>query len=130
MAWNALTLLAILAPAVTGLTPTSVARGSLVLRSHQVGVARFTGPARYARSAVRCTVAEDDGMIFGVPADVARPIGTVLAGQLVLFIGVGAIIPTLPLYAKAIGLSSPRRCDHFGAGARPAPTGTPSGWVC
>ena len=43
---------------------------------------------------------------FGVPADVAAPLSLLLFGQLVLFIGVGAIIPTLPLYTKEIGLSS------------------------
>ena len=32
--------------------------------------------------------------------------GVLLAAQFVLFVGVGAVIPTLPLYGKAIGLSS------------------------
>lgn len=47
-----------------------------------------------------------DGAIFGVSSDVAAPLAALLVGQLVLFIGVGAIIPTLPLYTKEIGLSS------------------------
>ena len=41
-----------------------------------------------------------------MPADVATPLSKLLLGQLVLFTGVGAIIPTLPLYTKEIGLSS------------------------
>ena len=41
-----------------------------------------------------------------VPRDtVAKPLSLLLAAQLVLFIGVGAVIPTLPIYGKAIGLS-------------------------
>lgn len=38
--------------------------------------------------------------------DIAVPMGVLLAAQFVLFVGVGAVIPTLPLYGKAIGLSS------------------------
>jgi hypothetical protein len=38
--------------------------------------------------------------------DIALPMGVLLAAQFVLFVGVGAVIPTLPLYGKAIGLSS------------------------
>ena len=46
-------------------------------------------------------------MLFGLPRDgVALPLGLLLAAQFVLFVGVGAVIPTLPLYGKAIGLSS------------------------
>ena len=45
--------------------------------------------------------------LFGLPReDVAKPLGLLLAAQFVLFVGVGAVIPTLPLYGKAIGLSS------------------------
>eukprot|EP00592_Proboscia_alata_P010428 CAMPEP_0194362864 /NCGR_PEP_ID=MMETSP0174-20130528/10712_1 /TAXON_ID=216777 /ORGANISM="Proboscia alata, Strain PI-D3" /LENGTH=469 /DNA_ID=CAMNT_0039136037 /DNA_START=227 /DNA_END=1636 /DNA_ORIENTATION=+ len=35
-----------------------------------------------------------------------QPLALILLSQFVLFIGVGAVIPTLPLYAKSIGLSS------------------------
>lgn len=50
---------------------------------------------------------DKDGTVFGLPrVDVAEPLGLLLACQLVLFVGVGAVIPTLPLYGKAIGLSS------------------------
>jgi MFS family permease len=44
--------------------------------------------------------------LFGFPADVARPLVVLLIAQFILFIGVGAVIPTIPLYGKAIGLSS------------------------
>ena len=44
---------------------------------------------------------------FGLPREtVAQPLGTLLAAQLVLFVGVGAVIPVLPLYGREIGLSS------------------------
>ena len=43
----------------------------------------------------------------GIPIDrVAKPFGVLLVAQFVLFLGVGAVIPTLPLYGKEIGLSS------------------------
>lgn len=44
--------------------------------------------------------------LFGVPVSVASPLALLLVSQLVLFIGVGAIIPAIPLYGKEIGLSS------------------------
>ena len=43
--------------------------------------------------------------IFGVQRKVVQPLALLLAAQLVLFIGVGAVIPVLPLYGKEIGLS-------------------------
>jgi MFS family permease len=46
-------------------------------------------------------------MIFGVPRDtVAAPLALLLLSQFILFIGVGAVIPSIPLYGKEIGLSS------------------------
>merc|ERR1719215_1613243 len=45
--------------------------------------------------------------LFGLPRkEVAQPFGLLLFSQLVLFVGVGAVIPTIPLYGKSIGLSS------------------------
>jgi len=38
--------------------------------------------------------------------DIARPLALLLFAQFILFIGVGAVIPTIPLYGKEIGLSS------------------------
>ena len=37
---------------------------------------------------------------------VGEPLALLLFAQLVLFVGVGAVIPTIALYGKAIGLSS------------------------
>jgi len=39
------------------------------------------------------------------PKDVAGPFALLLASQFLLFIGVGAVIPSIPLYGKEIGLS-------------------------
>ena len=44
--------------------------------------------------------------MFGLPRDVAEPLRTLLASQFILFLGVGALLPALPLYAQSIGLSS------------------------
>ena len=44
--------------------------------------------------------------LFGFPKDVASPLLLLLLSQFLLFIGVGAIIPSIPLYGKEIGLSS------------------------
>ena len=41
-----------------------------------------------------------------VPNSTAKPLSLLLVAQFILFIGVGAVIPTIPLYGKAIGLSS------------------------
>ena len=40
-----------------------------------------------------------------LPEDVEKPFSLLLFSQFVLFIGVGAVIPTIPLYGKAIGLT-------------------------
>ena len=76
--------------------------------AHQVRIAR--AKEVFQRSSVirGCEGNKEggDGAIFGVSSDVAAPLAALLVGQLVLFIGVGAIIPTLPLYTKEIGLSS------------------------
>ena len=49
--------------------------------------------------------AEDGDGLFGLPDDVAKPFALLMAAQLILFVGVGAVIPVMPLYGKAIGLS-------------------------
>ena len=49
---------------------------------------------------------ETDETLFGFPVTVASPLALLLISQLILFIGVGAIIPAIPLYGKEIGLSS------------------------
>ena len=48
---------------------------------------------------------DDSWWAFGVGEDVARPLRALLLSQLVLFLGVGALLPALPLYAQSIGLS-------------------------
>jgi DHA1 family multidrug resistance protein-like MFS transporter len=45
--------------------------------------------------------------IFGFPREtVAAPLALLLISQFFLFVGVGAVIPSIPLYGKEIGLSS------------------------
>ena len=45
--------------------------------------------------------------LLGLPrTSVAQPLGLLLLAQFLLFIGVGAVIPVIPLLGKAIGLSS------------------------
>ena len=51
-------------------------------------------------------VVDDDSLLFGLPRDVAEPLRTLFASQFILFLGVGALLPALPLYAQSIGLSS------------------------
>ncbi len=48
---------------------------------------------------------EGDGKIFGVPEDTGKSLALLLFSQFLLFIGVGAVIPSIPLYGKEIGLS-------------------------
>eukprot|EP00929_Paragymnodinium_shiwhaense_P100125 TRINITY_DN62184_c0_g1_i1.p1 TRINITY_DN62184_c0_g1~~TRINITY_DN62184_c0_g1_i1.p1 ORF type:complete len:545 (+),score=92.50 TRINITY_DN62184_c0_g1_i1:169-1803(+) len=48
----------------------------------------------------------DVGADESLPADVGQPLAMLLVAQFVLFIGVGAVIPVIPLYGKAIGLTS------------------------
>ncbi|CAL6282304.1 unnamed protein product [Bathycoccus prasinos] len=44
--------------------------------------------------------------IYGIPRDaVFAPLAGLLVSQLVLYIGVGVLLPALPLYAQSIGLS-------------------------
>ena len=50
---------------------------------------------------------EDEETMFGLPKEsVASPLTLLLLSQLILFVGVGAVIPTIPLYGKEIGLSA------------------------
>ncbi|KAL7548938.1 hypothetical protein ACHAWF_012205 [Thalassiosira exigua] len=65
-----------------------------------------------ASSAVRSTTQTDaigrkrKRSDAGVPPEVLRPFSLLLLSQFVLFLGVGAVIPTIPLYGQSIGLSS------------------------
>ena len=48
---------------------------------------------------------EEISSIIGIPKSTAKPLGLLLFAQFILFIGVGAVIPTIPLYGKEIGLT-------------------------
>ena len=76
---------------------------------------RLTGcvlPARRLSTPLLCAsdgegASDGEDRLFGLPRkEVAQPLGLLLFSQLVLFVGVGAVIPTIPLYGKSIGLSS------------------------
>jgi len=49
---------------------------------------------------------EEEFLFFGVPETTAKPLALLLFAQFILFIGVGAVIPSIPLYGKEIGLSA------------------------
>jgi len=50
---------------------------------------------------------DEEDRIYGLPREsVASPLALLLLSQFILFIGVGAVIPTIPLYGKEIGLSA------------------------
>ena len=50
---------------------------------------------------------DNEKQILGLPREsVASPLALLLLSQFILFVGVGAVIPTIPLYGKEIGLSA------------------------
>ena len=52
------------------------------------------------------TAAKEISTVYGIPRDtVLTPLAGLLLSQLVLYIGVGVLLPALPLYAQSIGLS-------------------------
>ena len=84
----------------------------------------FSSPAiGVQRIAARATVPqareETSGAVFGLPRDtLAIPFALLLLAQFILFIGVGAVIPTLPLFAKeSFGLSNAANGIVIGAPA-------------
>ena len=52
-----------------------------------------------------------------IPPEVLRPFTLLLLSQFILFVGVGAVIPTIPLYGQSIGLSSASNGIVIGAPA-------------
>jgi len=65
----------------------------------------------YTRTHLNNKVPESDDVIVDVagvqmPKETAKSLALLLLAQFILFIGVGAVIPTIPLYGKEIGLSS------------------------
>jgi len=103
--------------------PPLATRGARVARRHAcVSRTRVDGRGRHAtrrdaltdgtRGVSSTTPSPDpnDGdendVVFGLPRKaVAEPFGILLGSQFVLFVGVGALLPALPLYAQSIGLS-------------------------
>ena len=88
----------------------------------QANAVTVHGPAWHSRRSatpLRAT-AEDsaDELLFGLPRDdVARPLALLLFSQLVLFVGVGAVIPTIPIFGKSIGLTGAANGVVLGAPA-------------
>ena len=67
----------------------------------------LTNPKNSGKEGVELKEQKEENEWRGIPIDrVAKPFGVLLLAQFVLFLGVGAVIPTLPLYGKEIGLSS------------------------
>lgn len=125
------TLLHLLLLSVTG-----VATFGTSTRFHQASkpgsVSHASSPTRaapiFAWQQRAASSENDEPLLFGVPKNtVAEPLGLLLFAQFVLFIGVGAVIPVMPLYGKAIGLSGATNGIILGApalalliGAQPA----------
>ena len=87
---------------------------------------RLTGcvlPTRRLSTPLLCAsdgegASDGEDRLFGLPREeVAQPLGLLLFSQFVLFVGVGAVIPTVPLYGKSIGLSSSENGLILGAPA-------------
>ena len=51
-----------------------------------------------------CSTREEQIGALGVPDSVGKPLVLLLATQAILFVGVGACLPALPLYGAALGL--------------------------
>ena len=50
-------------------------------------------------------VEEEEEEETTIPPEVLQPFSLLLLSQFILFLGVGAVIPTIPLYGQSIGLS-------------------------
>lgn len=62
--------------------------------------------ARRKRAAITSRNDEEDGSgLFGLPPGIDYYFIQLLFAQFVLFVGVGAVIPVIPLYGKSLGLS-------------------------
>lgn len=48
----------------------------------------------------------DESEESGIPPEVLKPFSLLILSQFILFLGVGAVIPAIPLYGQSIGLSS------------------------
>ncbi len=82
---------------------------SLSVPQHHSVVNRWHNNHNPTSTLLKATVEDENiSKIAGVelPKSTADPLGLLLVAQFILFIGVGAVIPTIPLYGKEIGLSS------------------------
>lgn len=89
------------------LTPTSVYAIALAPTSvHAIALA----PATLHTASLPCAVPKRSAPVAlsALPdsEEVVRPLSLLITAQFILFIGVGAVVPVLPLYGKSIGLSS------------------------
>ena len=105
------TLYAVSAGAISlGASAATIGRHDLASCSRHL--TRCVLPTRRLSTPLLCAsdgegASDGEDRLFGLPRkEVAQPLGLLLFSQLVLFVGVGAVIPTIPLYGKSIGLSS------------------------
>ena len=74
----------------------------------------------YARKRSTTIELDDEAQnsdIVAIPPEILRPFALLLLSQFILFVGVGAVIPTIPLYGQSIGLSSTSNGIVIGAPA-------------
>lgn len=64
----------------------------------------FVSYARYTTAELDDETQNSD--MVSIPPEILRPFALLLLSQFILFVGVGAVIPTIPLYGQSIGLSS------------------------
>jgi MFS family permease len=74
----------------------------------------------YARKRSTTIELDDEAQnsdMVAIPPEILRPFALLLLSQFILFVGVGAVIPTIPLYGQSIGLSSTSNGIVIGAPA-------------
>ena len=116
------TLYAVSAGAISlGASAATIGRHDLASCSRHL--TRCVLPTRRLSTPLLCAsdgegASDGEDRLFGLPREeVAQPLGLLLFSQLVLFVGVGAVIPTIPLYGKSLGLSSSENGLILGAPA-------------
>ena len=60
---------------------------------------------------------DQNSATVAIPPEILRPFALLILSQFILFVGVGAVIPTIPLYGQSIGLSSTSNGIVIGAPA-------------
>eukprot|EP00854_Cymbomonas_tetramitiformis_P010354 gene10354-12246_t len=76
-------------------------RYSIVLKC----AAKLETPTKLEKLRVERPEETAERTIFGLPPETARQVALLLASQFTLFLGVGALLPALPLYGKELGLT-------------------------